>query len=283
MGSIVHYLQGAGSATPGKEANQMPRHAKTAIVAALVGALTATATAAVAGSGVGAVFNLGQANTVNQSSALAGSTANDQLDVANVNTGSSAKALGLLGKSSAAPALNAANTGGGPALGLTVNSGKSPFTVNSSTKVANLNADKLDGLDSSGFVQGGGTLFHKRLVLVKPTGWTTLVTVPGFGDLSAECTDFEGTTLAQLLFTNTTNGTLDAVWFNRGGTQEKSLTTADSNSRNAVVTGNSPYPELAVFQTGDANGRVLTLEASQRSNEPVSGKCVVMATATVQP
>jgi hypothetical protein len=35
------------------------------------------------------------------------------------------------------------------ALGLSVASGHPPFTVNSSTRVANLNADKLDGLDSS--------------------------------------------------------------------------------------------------------------------------------------
>jgi hypothetical protein len=35
------------------------------------------------------------------------------------------------------------------ALGLTVGSGRPPLVVNSSTRVANLNADKLDGLDSS--------------------------------------------------------------------------------------------------------------------------------------
>ena len=32
--------------------------------------------------------------------------------------------------------------------------GHAPFTVNSGTKVANLNADKLDGLDSTSFVPG---------------------------------------------------------------------------------------------------------------------------------
>ena len=31
-------------------------------------------------------------------------------------------------------------------------SGHAPFTVNSGTKVANLNADKLDGIDSTGFL-----------------------------------------------------------------------------------------------------------------------------------
>jgi hypothetical protein len=38
------------------------------------------------------------------------------------------------------------------ALGLSVGSGRPPFTVNSGTKVAKLNADLLDGADSSAFL-----------------------------------------------------------------------------------------------------------------------------------
>jgi hypothetical protein len=44
---------------------------------------------------------------------------------------------------------NNQTTAGATALGLTVASGHAPFTVNSGTKVVNLNADKLDGLDST--------------------------------------------------------------------------------------------------------------------------------------
>ena len=45
------------------------------------------------------------------------------------------------------------NTGAGAtALGLNVASGHPPFTVNSGTKVAKLSADKLDGIDSTGFL-----------------------------------------------------------------------------------------------------------------------------------
>jgi hypothetical protein len=47
---------------------------------------------------------------------------------------------------------NNSTAAGATALGLTVGSGRPPFTVNSGTKVANLNADKLDGLDSTSFV-----------------------------------------------------------------------------------------------------------------------------------
>ena len=40
------------------------------------------------------------------------------------------------------------NTGGGPGLKAIVNPGAPPLAVNSGVKVANLNADLLDGLDS---------------------------------------------------------------------------------------------------------------------------------------
>src|SRR5919201_4005566 len=44
---------------------------------------------------------------------------------------------------------NNSTTAGATALGLNVASGHAPFTVNSGTKVANLNADKVDGKDTS--------------------------------------------------------------------------------------------------------------------------------------
>jgi hypothetical protein len=49
---------------------------------------------------------------------------------------------------------NASTGAGATALGLNVASGHAPFTVNSGAKVANLNADKLDGQDSTGFIRG---------------------------------------------------------------------------------------------------------------------------------
>jgi hypothetical protein len=47
---------------------------------------------------------------------------------------------------------------GGPAGAFVVNSGVSPFTVNSTAKVQNLNADRLDGLDSTGFLRNAAPL-----------------------------------------------------------------------------------------------------------------------------
>ena len=56
-------------------------------------------------------------------------------------------------------ALQLTNTNAGTnatALGLTVASGHAPFTVSSQTRVANLNADKLDGFDTAHFLATTG-------------------------------------------------------------------------------------------------------------------------------
>jgi hypothetical protein len=59
------------------------------------------------------------------------------------------------------PMVRLTNNNGGTddtALELGVQSGEPPMKVNSSTKVANLNADQLDGKDSSNFFPAGGAL-----------------------------------------------------------------------------------------------------------------------------
>ena len=94
-----------------------------ALLGAAGAALVFVTTTALAGSGVGGVFNLGQANTVDAKTTLTGATVDAQLLVQ--------------------------NTGAGTALNLMVGAGVTPFKVNSTTKVASLNADQLDGLDSS--------------------------------------------------------------------------------------------------------------------------------------
>jgi hypothetical protein len=134
----------------------MPGQLKTAVVSALVGAVAASATVALAGSGVGGVFNLGQTNTVNQPSVLAGTTAGNQAVFYNASTAPNASGGAAFGKSATAPALRAQNLGSGPALGLSVAAGHAPFTVDSATKVTNLNADRLDGLDQSTFLRTNG-------------------------------------------------------------------------------------------------------------------------------
>jgi hypothetical protein len=98
-----------------------------AVILALVLSVTS---AALAGTGVGATFNLGKKNTVNRLSQLVGSTDNALLRIDNNNNaGTNATALDLQ-----------------------VEPGLTPMKVNSSTQVSNLNADLVDGRSASSFV-----------------------------------------------------------------------------------------------------------------------------------
>jgi hypothetical protein len=92
-----------------------------AVILALTVGLASTA---LAGSGVGATFNLGKTNTVNAISKLVGSVAGPSLMIDNNSTNSAATALNLQ-----------------------VEAGKAPMMVNSAAKVANLTSDKVDGVD----------------------------------------------------------------------------------------------------------------------------------------
>lgn len=99
-----------------------------AVILALVFGAAATA---LAGTGVGATFNLGKSNTVNRVSSMVGSHAGSMLVIDNNGTGS---ALDLrVGPSTATPD----------------NNNVAPMRVNSQRMVTNLNADELDGLDST--------------------------------------------------------------------------------------------------------------------------------------
>ena len=77
----------------------------------------------------GGNFILGQPNSASSTTSLTAPVAGKGLQVNNNSTGT-----------------------GATALGLNVASGHAPLTVNSGTKVANLNADKLDGKDSTQFL-----------------------------------------------------------------------------------------------------------------------------------
>jgi hypothetical protein len=79
----------------------------------------------------GDFLTLGNPNSATSTTSLSAPVAGNGLQVTNTSTGA-----------------------GATALGLNVASGHPPFTVNSGTKVTNLNADKLDGMDSSAFVPG---------------------------------------------------------------------------------------------------------------------------------
>ena len=105
-----------------------------------------------AGSGVGAVFNLGVTNTVNKVTALKGSATTAMMRVT--------------------------NDGSGPALSLQVkNSGTAPILLDpeSTGRVQYLNADMIDGKDSSQFVAGRASVTSYAIALspggISPVIW----------------------------------------------------------------------------------------------------------------
>jgi len=100
---------------------RLPSPAMVVALVALCVALSGTAIAATGGS-----FVLGQPNTATSQSALTANEAGKALQITNTSADPTATPLGL--KSAA---------------------GNPPFTTNSKTKVANLNADLLDNLNSS--------------------------------------------------------------------------------------------------------------------------------------
>jgi hypothetical protein len=114
------------------------RHVRQNVVGyiALFVALGGTTYAATGGN-----FILGQSNSASSTTALSAGPTGPALRLTNMGTAPGAKALGL-----------------------NVASGHAPLSVNSATKVANLNADRLDSIDSSGFLANGtGTVGSTNL------------------------------------------------------------------------------------------------------------------------
>jgi hypothetical protein len=83
--------------------------------------------------------------------------------------------------------------------------------ANAASGSDNVNADKLDGVNSSGLVQGSGRLLSNRMVFVPETA-KTLLQIPGLGELQAVCLTDD----ADVRWRNTTTSTLD-LWHQGGG------------------------------------------------------------------
>ncbi|HEX5848363.1 MAG TPA: hypothetical protein VFY59_04145 [Rubrobacter sp.] len=99
-------------------------------LAVLLALTVGLASTALAGTGIGARFDLGKINTVNAVSKLAENVAGPSLTIDNNSTAT-----------------------GATALDLQVEPGKAPFKVNSTTEVQGLNVDSIDGKNSSDFLQ----------------------------------------------------------------------------------------------------------------------------------
>jgi len=112
------------------------------------------------------------------------------------------KLTGTVGGGPALQVSNPSTVTGSTALDLQVATGKAPMKVNSSTKVTNLNADKVDGKDSSTFAPLAQ--FESKEVMFRggplpqvsnpftSHGGTLVVTASGSGFRSSANTRFEG-------------------------------------------------------------------------------------------
>jgi hypothetical protein len=127
---------------------------KGVLLGAVVSVVVMMAGTALAGSGIGAVFNLGKVNAVNRTSTLSGAAKGKLLQVT--------------------------NKGSGAALALKVRSGKAPLTVNSTKRVKRLNADLLDGLHASELRK----VLTARRDLAPSGSWTSVLTLAGLGRIS---------------------------------------------------------------------------------------------------
>src|SRR5206468_3680815 len=156
---------------------------KGAVLGAIVAAVVSTAAVAVAGTGIGGAFNLGQTNAVNAETTLQGNATGANLQIV--------------------------QKGSGAGLAIVVAKGKPPITVPADAgKAQNLDADKLDGLDSAAFAAGGGKVFTGHVAFSQNDSPANVVSVPHLGMLSAT---WNGSDIMFNL-TNTTGGTVDMTY-----------------------------------------------------------------------
>jgi hypothetical protein len=187
-------------------------------------------------------FILGQSNTASSKSTLSAPIGD--------------KALTVTNNSAAA---------GATALGLNVASGHPPFRVNSPTKVANLNADSLDGQDSTAF---GHVRQFSHSIAAAGAGPPPfdMLTFKGL-TLSSEGTLFQGGTGLRLecsLYASSPDtGELDNTWSNNTYGTSTNGTGTPFNHYSVAAAEGSGNRTVGQFVFRDADtGRVLTVAYS---------------------
>ena len=213
-------------------------------------------TAAANGLGVGTAFLLGKTNTVNATSTLTG------------------KAQG--------PMLNVINSGSGTALNLHVGSGHPPFTVNSATQVANLNASLLGGIGPAGFVQGGGHVVTAEVELTVGQQ-ATLFTLPGYGTFSVTCLNVP---FAEVDFTvgphNVHLWTQDIAGISPG-VSEQDMTPGSGLGLQTGVTAEQTQWTIQDASSPSLSSHLATVQTDEAVNGNNTSKCDFAAVAYAAP
>src|SRR5439155_16289423 len=154
---------------------------KGALVGGIGAALVMAATVAVAATGGN--FLLGKSNSAGAPTSLTSTTA-------------------------AGSTLKLTNTGGKPAASFTGGTGAAPFTVNSTKNVAKLNADLLDGIDSTQLVRGKGQTYALAVAIPRSQFFNSTEYVPspavspGFFNVSMLCPGLSSSNRPNLKFYN---------------------------------------------------------------------------------
>jgi hypothetical protein len=130
--------------------SRLTRHARrqrSAVTTAMVLALVIAGTTLAAAPGD--PLKLGLSNTINAATTWTGAATSRLLQISNTSAAAGARALSVL-SNAAASTLYVQNTGTGAGIQIQVAAGKPPISVNGAAgKATNLNADRVDGLDSS--------------------------------------------------------------------------------------------------------------------------------------
>ncbi len=208
----------------------------------------------VASAGFGATggnFILGKANSAGAVSKLTASIAGPALQLVNQSTASAATALSL-----------------------NVASGKPPLKVNASAgKATNLNADRLDGLDSTRLVEARGDVSgnsvnfqsiveHSEGAAFLNTGFHTVVAHAPEGppvDASLSCPTQTGTGTLEIRNNTPNFGDSQRVWVDDGSANPSFTTLGQNQTITKSVSPNGDHFTIQVASIFNAN-RMATIE-----------------------
>jgi len=178
-----------------------------------------------------------------------------------------------VGRSNIASAVSTlTKNGAGPALSLKVDSGP-PLAVDSTGKVAKLNADRLDNLDSTRFVEvrgdiGGnsanfrGLLEHSEGAAFLNTGFRPVVTHAAQGppvDVLLSCPSQTGTGMLQIVNDTNDFGDPQNVWVDDGSANPSFDILSQDQSITKSVSPNGDHFTIEVTSIFNAN-RAATIE-----------------------
>jgi len=196
----------------------LSRQRATIVLVVLV-ALTSSGTA------LAASFALGVTNTVGQTTTLKSGANGAVLQLTNTNgTGTSVRGLSI-----------------------SVASGKPPITVNAGAgKATNLNADKLDGLDSTSLARGSGVqVLSNRMSLFPGRMEVPFLSLGPLGELKASCEDIGSILFGYIEWHSQANGHPYEAWTNYNNDQ------TDARMRRISLTNGELT--FASHFTGDGN------------------------------